>query len=181
MGQHEKGQEEREIEFSSDGFHTSRLMEPRRSPLPRKSHKWTDSERRWIALAMFEANNDIDEAIEIINKNYRKNYGAKNVCPSVTRPMMIGLTRGVNFEAYLTNVAEEGITGRLMQLSKSTDERVSADASKYLMDRAKGKATARVEIKSLSITISEQSKKALDIIKQRKNIWKNPSGEESPG
>jgi len=177
MGQQ---QEEREIEYSSDGFHTSRLMEPRRTPLPRRNHQWTDSERRWVALAMFEANNDIDEAIKLIKK-YREEYGAKNVCPSVTRPMMIGLTRGGNFEAYLTNGAEEGITGRLMKLSKSKDERVSADALKYLMDRAKGKATARVEIKSLSVTISEQSQKTLDIIKRRKKIWKNPDGEESPG
>lgn len=184
-GQYKEEQERKPIEYAPDGYHTSRTIKPYKSS-PRKrrtaehAHKWTDPERRWVALAMFECNNCIEAAIEKIAE-YQETYGRKNVCPLPSVKSMIGLTRGVNFDKYLENAVEGPIAGRLMSLTKSEDERVAADASKYLMDRAKGKATARVEVSSVSITLKEQSQKALNIIKQRDKIWKNSSGEESPG
>lgn len=155
-----------------------RIRDDYKKSMKKKYNKpWEDDQRRWVRLAVIEAGNNLPKTIEVLQE-YRERFGEEVRIPSMKQ--LIGLVRGAGFASLLDAIAEEKVLTRQLELLKSDDEKVSADMSKYLMDRAKGKATQRIEKKVISLSLSDQSAEARKILLRRKKeksgTWtKNPA------
>lgn len=138
----------------------------------RHNKPWDDGQRRWVRLAVIEAGNNLPKAIELL-QGYREKIGEEVRVPNMKQ--LTGLVRGSGFDALLDTIAEDKVLSKMLELLKSDDEKVSGRTAEYLMDRAKGKATQRIEKKVISISLSDQSAEARKILQQRKKersgVW----------
>ena len=145
-----------------------------------KNRKFTDEERTFIHIALIEANQDVEKAVELYNK-----YGKDNgLTLRPITPKSIKEFRKRNLAEcfdFLTSELSLGVFTRIMAADSKCNDQTQALVAQYCTNRSQGMPTQRSE--TVTTTLSWEDRIKLQREQREKyghdGVWYNPTEEQT--